>query len=88
MTTFVYSCHRAKIDSGELIRLTGIIEAYKDKHGGIALTDQNERLFEYGDQRITSEQRAAYSPWRPKSILGAQKKGGGSYRGHRDPDIE
>ncbi len=59
MTKFIYSCHRTKVSSGELIRLTGIIEAYRDKHGYIALTNQNKRLFKYGDQRITDEQRAA-----------------------------
>ena len=51
--------HRAKINSGELTRLSNIIEAYRDKQGDIALTNQNERLFEYGDQRISSSQQAA-----------------------------
>ena len=41
--------------------MTGIIEAYRDKHGDIALTDQNEQLFEYGDQSITAEQKVARS---------------------------
>lgn len=59
MGSFVYSCHRAKISSGELVRLTGIIEAYMDQSGSIALTEQNHRLFEYKDQRITAEQRQA-----------------------------
>ncbi|MBL1259659.1 MAG: hypothetical protein COB33_012480 [Thiotrichaceae bacterium] len=76
MTTFVYSCHKAKIDSGELIRLTGIIDAYKDKHGDIALTDQNERLFEYGDQRITSEQWAAVGRGDRKVFWALRKKVG------------
>ncbi len=59
MAQFIHSCHRVKIDARELTRLTGIIEAYKDKQGNIALTNQNKRLFDYGDQRITSEQRVA-----------------------------
>ena len=59
MTEFIHSCHRAKINSGELVRLSNIIEAYRDKQGHIALTNQNERLFDYADQRITSSQQAA-----------------------------
>ncbi|BAP56384.1 hypothetical protein THII_2087 [Thioploca ingrica] len=76
MTQFIRSCHRAKISSGELIRLTGIIEAYRDKYGNIALTDQNERLFDYGDQRITSEQRVAIMRGDRKSFWTARKKVG------------
>jgi len=59
MTQFIYACHRSKISSGELVRLTGIINAYRDKYGHIKVTDQNNQLFNYGDQKITSEQRAA-----------------------------
>ncbi len=76
MTKFIYSCHRAKISSRELIRLTGIIEAYRDKHGDIALTDQNERLFEYGDQRITTEQRIAIERGDRKVFWALRKKVG------------
>jgi len=73
---FVYSCHRAKISSGELIRLTGIIEAYRDKHGDPALTDQNAQLFEYGDQKITVEQRVAIGRADRKTFWRLRKKVG------------
>lgn len=73
MTQFIYSCHRAKISSGELRRLTGIIEAYRDKYGNLALTNQNQRLFDYGDQRITSEQWAAVMRGDRKSFWTARK---------------
>ncbi|NOZ84279.1 MAG: hypothetical protein GXP60_05675 [Epsilonproteobacteria bacterium] len=76
MTKFIYSCHRAKVSSGELIRLTGIIEAYRDKHRDIALTNQNKRLFKYGDQRITDEQRAAIKSGNRKVFWELRKKVG------------
>jgi len=76
MTSFIYSCHRAKISSRELISLTAIIEAYRDKYGNIALTDQNARLFEYGDQRITAEQRAAIMRADRRAFWAARKKVG------------
>ncbi len=76
MTQFIYSCHKAKIKSKELIRLTGIIEAYKDKHGNIALTDQNTRQFKYGDQRITTEQWAAVMRADRKTFWSLRKKVG------------
>lgn len=58
MSQFINSCHKTKISNGELIRLSGIVKIYVDKYGDIALTDQNTKLFNYGDQRITSEQQA------------------------------
>lgn len=73
MTNFVHTCHKAAIDSGELIRLTGIIEAYTDREGNIALTDQNERLFEYGDQTITGEQRVYIQTGNRKAFWEARK---------------
>lgn len=76
MTNFVYACHRAKIDSKELIRLTGIIEAYRDKQGNIALTSQNTDLFEYGDQTITAEQQAAILRGDRKTFWDYRKKVG------------
>lgn len=59
MESFLHTCHRAKINSGELQRTTGIIEFYLDRAGKLAVTPQNAQLFKYGDLRITSEQRAA-----------------------------
>lgn len=76
MTEFLYSCHRAKISSNELTRLTGIIEAYKNKHGDVALTDQNTRLFKYGDQSITTEQEAAAMRGDRKTFWALRKKVG------------
>lgn len=54
--------------------ITGMIEAYRDKYGSLAWTDQNKRLFNYGDQRITPEQRAAIMRGDRKSFWTARKK--------------
>lgn len=59
MGSFLHECHLARIDRGELQRTTAIIEYYWDREGNIAATDQNARLHEYGDLRVTAEQRIA-----------------------------
>ena len=57
MAEFIHLCHKAKVASGELKRLTSSVEAYLDLHGKVALTPQNHKLFHYGDQTITPEQK-------------------------------
>lgn len=57
MSEFIHLCHKAKVASGELKRLTSSVEAYVDSHGKVALTSQNHNLFHYGDQTITPEQK-------------------------------
>ena len=74
MSDFIHSCHRSLISSGELIRLEGIMEAYRDKQGNIALTDQNARLFEYGDQSVTPEQRVYIQTGNRKAFWKARKE--------------
>ncbi|WP_020407479.1 hypothetical protein [Hahella ganghwensis] len=57
MTDFIYACQKAKIDSGELQRMSSIVEYYLDSSGAIALTQQNANLHRYGDQTITAQQK-------------------------------
>lgn len=59
MANFLHSCHIEKINNGQLQRAAGIIERYLDQHGNTAVTSQNHRLHQYGDLRITPEQKAA-----------------------------
>ena len=59
MASFIHACQQAKINSGEIKRAAAIIEYYLDKAGHVALTSQNARLFQYGNQRITGEQESA-----------------------------
>lgn len=59
MSQFLHACQRANINRGDVLRAAAIIEYYLDRAGHVAITDQNARLFRYGDQRITAEQKAA-----------------------------
>lgn len=73
MTEFVHECRGTRFTSGELKPTTGINEAYKDKHGDIALTSQIENLFNYGDQRITAEHLLLLSEF-PEKLFGKREK--------------
>ncbi len=57
MTEFIYACQRAKISSGELKRMSSIVEYYRDNSGAVALTTQNANLHSYGNQAITNQQK-------------------------------
>ncbi len=58
MPAHIYACHKELIAAGELERMSGVFEFYRDRHGNIALTNKNHILFQYGDQKITPEQKA------------------------------
>lgn len=57
MSGHIYACHKELIAADELQRMAGVYEFYRDRFGRVALTNQNHSLFEYGDQRITPEQK-------------------------------
>lgn len=76
MPGYLHTCHQRKVNSGELSRLTRVVEAYVNRQGEIALTDQNERLFDYGDQRITPQQKVYIQNGNRRAFWNARKKVG------------
>jgi len=76
MSDNIHVCHKNKVASGELQRLTNVIEAYVDRQGRVALTDQNAQLFDYGDQTITSLQKIYIQNGNRKQFWAARKKVG------------
>lgn len=76
MNDYMYVCHKQKVNTGELKRLTQAVEAFVNKDGKLALTDQNARLFSYGDQTITSTQITYIQTGNRKAFWEARKKVG------------
>lgn len=76
MPDYLYACHHRKINSGELSRLTHIVEAFVNSRGEIALTDQNERLFDYGNQRITEQQKVYIQNGNRRAFWNARREVG------------
>jgi hypothetical protein len=76
MPEYLHTCHQRRVHSGELSRLTRVVEAYVNRQGEIALTDQNERLFDYGDQRITPQQKIYIQNGNRRAFWNARKKVG------------
>ncbi|NWO06364.1 MAG: hypothetical protein HLX50_11905 [Alteromonadaceae bacterium] len=76
MSDYLYACHHRKVNSGELSRLTRVVEAFVNRQGEIALTDQNERLFDYGNQRITEQQKVYIQNGNRRAFWNARKEVG------------
>lgn len=76
MSDYLYACHHRKVNVGELSRLTRVVEAFVNRQGEIALTDQNERLFDYGNQRITERQKAYIQNGNRRAFWNARKEVG------------